>query len=163
MPQQPPPPVGQDLLITDDSQSHSDTPHWVGIPWTSDRPDAENLTWQRTNTHKGQTTIPKTGLEPKAPAQNYASRWVEYVREIYVGLSRNPPPNGPGPPHFRWFTIPLRHTTLGRNPLDEWSSRRTELNLTNTPTLTRRDSNQKSQHKITPWDEWNISEKFMWD
>jgi hypothetical protein len=27
--------------------------------------------------------------------------------------------SGPGPPHFRGFTITLRHTTLGRNPLDE--------------------------------------------
>jgi len=27
------------------------------------------------------------------------------------------PPVRPGPPHFRDFTITLRHTTLGRNPL----------------------------------------------
>ena len=29
---------------------------------------------------------------------------------------------GPGPPHCRGFTITLTHTTLGRTPLDEWSS-----------------------------------------
>jgi hypothetical protein len=28
-------------------------------------------------------------------------------------------PCGPGPPHYRDFTITLRHTTLGRTPLDE--------------------------------------------
>jgi len=28
--------------------------------------------------------------------------------------------HGSGPPHFRGFTIKLRHTTLGRTPLDEW-------------------------------------------
>ena len=28
-------------------------------------------------------------------------------------------PSGPGPPRFRGFTITLRHTTVGRNPLDE--------------------------------------------
>jgi hypothetical protein len=27
-------------------------------------------------------------------------------------------PSVPGPPHYRGFTITLRHTTLGRTPLD---------------------------------------------
>jgi hypothetical protein len=30
--------------------------------------------------------------------------------------------SGPGPPHYRGLTITLRHTTLGRTPLDEWSA-----------------------------------------
>jgi len=34
-----------------------------------------------------------------------------------------------GPPHVRGFTITLRHTTLGRTPLDVWSAQRTELYL----------------------------------
>jgi hypothetical protein len=38
-------------------------------------------------------------------------------------------PNGPRP-HYRGFMITLRHTTLGRTPLDEWSARRTNLYLT---------------------------------
>jgi len=33
-------------------------------------------------------------------------------------------PSGPGPLHYRGFTIILRHTTIGRIPLDEWSARR---------------------------------------
>jgi len=33
-------------------------------------------------------------------------------------------PRGPGSPHYRGITITLRHTTLGRTPLDEWSARR---------------------------------------
>jgi hypothetical protein len=37
---------------------------------------------------------------------------------------------GPGPPHYRDFAITLRHTTLGRTPLDEWSAWRGELYLT---------------------------------
>jgi hypothetical protein len=37
---------------------------------------------------------------------------------------------GPGSPHYRGFTIILRHTTLGRTPLDEWSARRRDLYLT---------------------------------
>ena len=36
--------VGQNLLTVEASQSHSDTPHSVGLPWTSDQPDAENYT-----------------------------------------------------------------------------------------------------------------------
>ena len=39
-------------------------------------------------------------------------------------------PSGAGPPHCRSLTITLRHTTLGRAPLDEWSARRKDLYLT---------------------------------
>jgi hypothetical protein len=39
-------------------------------------------------------------------------------------------PSGPGLSHCPGFTITLRHTTLGRTPLDEWSARRTDLYLT---------------------------------
>jgi hypothetical protein len=39
-------------------------------------------------------------------------------------------PSGPETPHYRGFTITLRHTTLGRTPLDEWSARRRHLYLT---------------------------------
>jgi hypothetical protein len=36
------PPVGQCLLIIEDSRSHSDKRHLLGLLWTSDQPDAEN-------------------------------------------------------------------------------------------------------------------------
>ena len=42
------------------------------------------------------------------------------------------PPSGPRPPHYRGFTITLRHTTLGWIPLDEWSARHRDLYLYNT-------------------------------
>jgi hypothetical protein len=44
-------------------------------------------------------------------------------------------PIRPGPPHYRGFTIALRHTTLHGTPLDEWSARRRDLHRTthNTP------------------------------
>ena len=32
-------------------------------------------------------------------------------------------PSGPRPPHYRGFKIILRHTTLGRTPLDRWQAR----------------------------------------
>jgi hypothetical protein len=41
-------PVGQGLLIVKASRSHTDTPHSVGLLWTSDRLDAEPSTWQHT-------------------------------------------------------------------------------------------------------------------
>ena len=42
------PSVVQGLLIIVDSRSHSDTPHAVGLLWTSDQPDAETSIWQNT-------------------------------------------------------------------------------------------------------------------
>ena len=39
-------------------------------------------------------------------------------------------PSGPGSPQFRGFIITLRHTTLGRIPLDEWSASCRDLCLT---------------------------------
>jgi hypothetical protein len=36
-------------------------------------------------------------------------------------------PSGPEPPQYRDFTITLRHTSLGRSPLDERSARRRDL------------------------------------
>jgi len=47
------PPVGQVLLIMEASQSHSDTPHSVGLLWMRDEPDAETLT---DNTQRSQET-----------------------------------------------------------------------------------------------------------
>ena len=60
-------------------------------------------------------------------------------------------PSGPGPPHYRRLMIILRHTTLGKIPLDEWSARRRETSTSQHTTLTtdghpwrRRDSNPQS-------------------
>jgi len=49
--------------------------------------------------------------------------------EAFLLLWRNSP-SGPRPPHYRGFTITLRHTTLGRTPLDKWSAQRRNLYLT---------------------------------
>jgi hypothetical protein len=49
-------------------------------------------------------------------------------------------PSGPRPPHYRGFKITLRHTTLGRTPLDEWSVRRRDLYLTTLHTHNRQTS-----------------------
>jgi hypothetical protein len=49
-------------------------------------------------------------------------------------------PIGPGPPHYRCFTITLRHITIRRAPLDEWSARRRDLYLTTHNTHKRQTS-----------------------
>ena len=45
-----------------------------------------------------------------------------------------------GSPHYRDFTIALRHTTIGRIPLGKWSSRRRDLFLTTHNTQNRQTS-----------------------
>jgi len=60
-------------------------------------------------------------------------------------------PSGPKPLHHWGFEITLRHTTLGRTPLDKWSTSRTDL-WQHTTLATDRyscpqwDSNPQSQH-----------------
>jgi hypothetical protein len=56
--------------------------------------------------------------------KNLYSKWDGYVNFFFHGARA---PSGPGPPHYRGFTITLIHTTLGRTPLDEWSARRKDL------------------------------------
>ena len=69
----PPPPmvrqllVGQGLLLIEASQSHSDTPHSIGLLWTRDQPDAKTATWQHTTLTR-QTSMPPAGFEPTIPA-----------------------------------------------------------------------------------------------
>jgi hypothetical protein len=70
---------------------------------------------------------------------------------IYFFSMAQQPHSGPGPPHDRGFTITLRHTSLGRTPLDEWSARRRDLYLIPHDThkrqtsIPQRDSNPQSQ------------------
>ena len=50
--------------------------------------------------------------------------FVKYLRKIGMQWGQFLPhgataPSGTGLPHYRGFTITLRHTTLGRTPLDD--------------------------------------------
>jgi hypothetical protein len=49
---------------------------------------------------------------------------------IFLFFQDTTAPGVPGPPHYKDFAIILRHTTVGRTPLDEWSARRRVLYLT---------------------------------
>jgi len=55
---------GHGLLIVEYSWSRSDTPHSLGLLWTSDQLVAETSTWQ----HNRQTGMPQAGFEPTIPA-----------------------------------------------------------------------------------------------
>jgi hypothetical protein len=59
-------PVGQDLII-ENSWSHSDTPHSVGLLWTSDQPDAAISTWQHTTLTTDKHLCPRRGSNPTIP------------------------------------------------------------------------------------------------
>jgi len=48
-----------------------------------------------------------------------------YIMDRSLSFSMAQQPlSGPGSPHYRGFTITLRHSTGCRTPLDEWSGRR---------------------------------------
>jgi hypothetical protein len=72
-----------------------------------------------------------TGLRTQSQSA-YAVKyiWRDVLYDLCAFFSHGAAaPRGPGPPHCRGFTITLRHTTLGRTPLDEWSARRRDLYL----------------------------------
>jgi len=60
------PPVGQGLLIIDDSRSHSDTPHSVGLLWTSGQPVAETSTRQNTTLTTDRHPCPRRDWSPQS-------------------------------------------------------------------------------------------------
>ena len=59
---------------------------------------------------------------------------------VCVFFLRLDSPSGPRPPQCWGFEITLRHTTLGRTPLDEWSARRRHICLTTNNTHKRQTS-----------------------
>ena len=48
---------------------------------------------------------------------------------VFITMMQQPPIR-PRPPNYQGFTITLRHITVGRTPLNEWSAQRRELYLT---------------------------------
>jgi hypothetical protein len=71
-------------------------------------------------------------LRLRVPVTRYVLRTC-----IFYGATAS---SGPRPPHYRGFTITLRHITVGRTPLDEWSARRRDLYLTTHNTHKRQTS-----------------------
>jgi hypothetical protein len=58
--------VGQELLNIEDSQSHSDTQHSVGLLWTSDQPDTVIYTWQHTTLTRDRHPWPRLDSNPQS-------------------------------------------------------------------------------------------------
>jgi hypothetical protein len=63
----------------------------------------------------------------------------QFYTHIFFLSQRRNSPRGPGPSHDRGFVITLRHTTLGRTPLYEWSARCRDLYLTTHNTRKRQN------------------------
>jgi len=59
-------PVGQGLLIIEDSWSHSGTPHSVGLLWTSDQHEAETSTWLYTTPTRDRHPCPRRDSNPQS-------------------------------------------------------------------------------------------------
>jgi hypothetical protein len=63
--------AGQALLIIEDSRSHSDIPHSVELPWTSDRPVADT---SDNTQHLQQTDIDNPGgIRTRNPSKQEAA------------------------------------------------------------------------------------------
>jgi hypothetical protein len=60
----------QGLRIIEASRSHSDTPHSVGLLWTSDQPVAETSTWQYTKITTGKHPYHRRDLNPHSQQAN---------------------------------------------------------------------------------------------
>jgi hypothetical protein len=58
--------VGQGLLIVEASRSHSDTPHSLGLLWTSDLPVAHTSTWQHTTLKRDRDPCPRRDSNPQS-------------------------------------------------------------------------------------------------
>jgi hypothetical protein len=59
-------PVGQGLVIIEDSWSHSDTPNSVGLLWTSDQLVANTSTWQHTTLTTDKYPRPQWDSNPRS-------------------------------------------------------------------------------------------------
>jgi hypothetical protein len=76
----------------------------------------------------GYYTEPSVTICPSS----HPRRWAAWLRPPppHIQPTRGATaPSGPGPPQYRDFTITLRHTSLGRSPLDERLARCRDLSL----------------------------------
>jgi len=66
--------VGQGLLlIIEPSLSHSDTPHSVGLLWTSDQSVAETPAWQHTTLTREIHFFSPGGIRTRSPSKRAAA------------------------------------------------------------------------------------------
>jgi len=99
------PSVVKDLLITEDSRSHPNTPHLVGLLWTSDQLVAETSTWQHTTLTTGRHACLRRNSKPNPSNRAAADPRLR--------------------PHGHWdrHQIFLGLENVGRVDFREWSTR----------------------------------------
>jgi hypothetical protein len=82
----------------------------------------------------------KTLNTPHARKKRSCSVVTAFKAQSFILFHDTTATSGPEPPLCRGSTITLRHSTLGRTPLDEWSARRSYLYLTTHNTHNRQTS-----------------------
>jgi len=88
--------VGPVHLIIEDPWWHSDTPHSVGLLWTSDQLDAESSTRQHTTLTTDKYPCQPAGFEPTIPASKrpqthaYRSRGHWDGQNIITSMLKHP-------------------------------------------------------------------------
>jgi len=60
------PKAGQFLLTVEATRSYSDTPHSVGLFWTSDLPVSETSTWQHAYSEETDINSPRRNSNPQS-------------------------------------------------------------------------------------------------
>jgi len=97
------------------------------------------------------STIPNTarGANKLSTVKSYSlnENWF-YIQRFFFCHGATAP-SGPRPPHYRGFIITLRHTTLGRTPLDEWLVRSRDCYLTTHNTHKRQTSMTPAGFELT--------------
>ena len=76
--------VGLGFLIVEVSRSHSDTPQYVGLFWTSDQPIAETTTWQHTTAWRDRHPMNPSGFELAIPESR--RRQINASDRVAIGI-----------------------------------------------------------------------------
>jgi hypothetical protein len=120
-----------------------------------------NLTYRQKTRHKACPLPEGIWWQKINFSNNYIIKKLQFPNtcELNSHPSPAPPPPHPGLPHYRVFTIILRHPTLCRTPLDEWSALRRDLYLTTQNNYDkhprcRRELNPQSQQASSRWVNW---------
>jgi GH43 family beta-xylosidase len=64
--------LAQGILFISASRSHTDTPHSVGVLWTSDKPEAENHTDKQQHSQETDIHVPG-GIQTRNPSKRAAA------------------------------------------------------------------------------------------
>jgi hypothetical protein len=124
------------LLIFEVSGSHSDTPLLIGHLCMSDQPVAETSTWQHTTVTRDRHPCPRSHSAPQSGKREAANPllrtggYQDWLSSKFICFWRDSPHWDRASSFMRFLDHTQRRSTVGRTPLDEWSARCRDLNLT---------------------------------